>query len=107
MANQVAAQTGVFTKQNGEVVVIYQGQELDPAEVLTPWIAPVQTSADISAAAQAVTNNDAKRQLLDFDAASVRSMREFILAKFGTDPLLNPVLAAKDSAAATQRARIK
>lgn len=60
-----------------------------------------------TAEVQAATNADAKKQIADFDAASVRAIREFILAKFGTDTLLNPVLAVKDSAAATQRARIK
>jgi hypothetical protein len=74
---------------------------------LQPYVVPAPTAAELAAAAKAATNADAKLQLAAADAESVRAMREFILAKFGNDPLLNPVLAQKDAAVAAQRIRIK
>lgn len=65
------------------------------------------TSSSAAAQAQAATCAIAKAELTQIDAHSVRSMREFFLAKFPNDPLLPPELATHNAAALTQRAKIK
>ena len=76
-------------------------------DVLITVPQPVLTTAQIAAAAQAAINAGAKGALTQIDAQSVRSLREFILAKFPGDPLLPPELAERNSDAAAQRGRIR
>ena len=65
------------------------------------------TQADLDAASQVSLNATAKDALKQIDAHSVRSMREFLLAKFAADPLLPAELATHNSDAAIQRAKIR
>jgi hypothetical protein len=46
-------------------------------------------------------------ELIATDAASVRAMREFILAKFIGDPLLPTILSDHESAATVSRGKLK
>jgi hypothetical protein len=46
-------------------------------------------------------------ELIATDAASVRAMREFILAKFPDDPLLPAVLGDHEAAATVSRGKLK
>lgn len=62
-----------------------------------------KTQAEMDAEATA----KAKAELARLDAQSIRALREFILSKFPADPLLPPVLPAYESAAVTERAKIK
>lgn len=68
---------------------------------------PPPTAAELKAAADAAASTAAKVELTKIDAQSIRALREFILSKFPADPLLSPVLAARESAAVTARAQIK
>lgn len=81
-------------------------------DAVLKWLAagntPVAISAaEIQAKADATATAAAKAELAKIDAQSVRSMREFILAKFPADPLLPPALSGHESAAAIARAKIK
>lgn len=81
--------------------------DFDAAGALTITPAPAPTAAELQAAADAAATAAAKIELAKIDAQSIRSMREFLLAKFPGDALLPQVLAGHDSAAATERAKIK
>lgn len=65
------------------------------------------TAAERQAEADAQATAAAKRELEKIDVQSIRSMREFLLAKFPGDPLLPPILSSHNAAAATERAKIK
>lgn len=68
---------------------------------------------DESAARSAQLAAPVKAQLADLDDKSVRSMREFLLAKFPNDPLMPkdakgvPVLPALGAAAGQERVKLK
>lgn len=72
-----------------------------------PDVVPHPTPAQSQAWVDAESNATTKRELEKIDVQSVRAMREFILAKFPGDPLLPPVLAGHNDAAAIERAKIK
>lgn len=72
-----------------------------------PDTIPLPTPAQLQAAVDAEATAKAKAELVKIDAQSIRSMREFLLAKFPADPLLPVALASHESAAAIARAKIK
>lgn len=72
-----------------------------------PDTIPLPTAAQSQAYVDAEATAKAKAELAQIDTQSLRSMREFILAKFPADPLLPVALASHESAAAIARAKIK
>ena len=70
---------------------------------LIPTIRQLPTAEDV----QAGINATAKEALVIIDAQSVRSMREFILAKFTGDLLLPVELAAHNADSVRERGKIK
>jgi hypothetical protein len=52
-------------------------------------------------------NSNAKAALIELDKASVRAMREFLLAKFDKDPALPKILSDIEAAAIKERDKIK
>lgn len=72
-----------------------------------PDTIPIPTPAQSQAWVDAESTAKAKSELAKIDAQSIRSIREFILAKFSGDPLLPSVLSSHNAAAATERAKIK
>lgn len=82
--------------------------EWDAQEAANLAAAPARAKAALAALAA-----EAQAALVKIDAASVRSIREFLLAKFPGDPLLpkdkdgKPVLPALDAEARKERATLK
>lgn len=52
-------------------------------------------------------SEQAKAELAQIDLASVRSLREFVLAKFAGDPALPPYLETHEADAQIKRTKIK
>lgn len=63
--------------------------------------------ADADKIAKEGRNAKRKAKLLDIDATSARAMREFIIAKFGADPLIPNILKTRETAAAAERAALE
>lgn len=72
-----------------------------------PDTIPLPTPAESQAWVDAETSAKAKSELAKIDAQSIRAMREFILSKFASDPLLPTVLAGHESAAGAERKKIR
>lgn len=80
---------------NVEEGFVYDGVTFSPK--------PDPTSAEL----KAITNAQAKAKLTELDAQNIRAIREFIVARFATDPLLPPDLVSAEGVAKTERAKIK
>lgn len=77
---------------------------------------PLPDSVELDAAAAAAylqtlqdqaSNAAALQALNELDLASIRGLREFLVAKFGTDLLLPAELKANEAAAAAERVKVK
>ena len=74
---------------------------LQTAEQVAAFLAPTQEQLDAEEQERTLA------ELTQIDAASVRSLREFVLAKFAADPELPPYLADHDAAAQIKRGKLK
>ena len=65
------------------------------------------TSQQLTDIAQAQSNENTRANLLDIDSASVRALREFIVAKFGADSLVPAELLNSEKSAILMRKNLK
>ena len=79
----------------------FEAEENIAGAVEVPLRAPTQAELDVRG------NGAALAELARLDAASVRGLREFIIAKFGNDPQLPAQVKTAEQAAAVERGKLK
>jgi hypothetical protein len=103
-----------FVNNQGEYLGGFEGVE-PPAgaiEVLNPPVHGLDIwNGSVFVTPSAITDDRedqiGREELKVIDAASVRALREFILAKFANDPLLPEALGVHETAAQVSRGKLK